>query len=342
MNDSDVYKIIRKQIEYYLSDENLRNDRFFHGKITSSPDSSVSLETFLNCNKIRKMNTSVEKIKKALENSSVLKLTEDGNGVRRISTTLPPLRSKQLLLTLDKKKETTNPDNVVVFVPLILTFPVTSDIYFKARDLEKKIPKLFLAEVPYCKISKKQGVVVFNEKTADLDALADFTAQEHNIDKIAIKFQQLSPEDTLKWFKNNRSYLEEALKKKYDYGTLRENSENGPAQLSIDDLYGPVTIGDRTFSNFREAKNYFKGVIAKTRNGETLREEDTGIVKALLPHHSQSGTKTKEMIGITVDCHPQYPTTRCFFIQKHDGEHEDFSYFKCLTQLYNELLKTKK
>ena len=31
-------KELKKQIEYYLSDENLKKDDFFHKKISSSPD----------------------------------------------------------------------------------------------------------------------------------------------------------------------------------------------------------------------------------------------------------------------------------------------------------------
>lgn len=338
MNDSDYYDKIRKQVEYYLSDENLRNDKFFHGKISSAADGAVPLDVFLNCNKIKKMNATLEKLKKSLKDSLVLKLTEDGNGVKRLNSNLPPLRSKQLLLTLDNKKDNSGNENIVVFVPLVLSFPITSEIAIKSKEFEKKIPKLYTGEVPYCKVSKKQGILVFNEKAVDFEALDDFVAQEWPLEKVSIKFTKMDAGETRKWFKNNKPYLEEALKRKYDYTTLKE-TEGAPVQANIDDNFGPVTIGERQFSDFREAKNFFKGLMARTKNGEKLQESDEAIVKALLAYHTNASEKTKDIIGITVDCHPEYPTTRCFFIQKHDGEEQDFSYFKCLTALYNQLIK---
>jgi len=286
------------------------------------------------------MGATVDKIKKALEASSTLKLSVDGTAVTRVLPTIPPLRTRQLLLTLDKKANHSD-DGLVVFIPLVLSFPVTSEIFFKTRDFEKKIPKLFLAEVPYCKISKKQGVVVFNEKEADLDAIDDFVAQEHSVEKVTLKFTKLNPEETFQWFKNNRQSLEDSLKKRYSYRLARQNSEPGPAQLTIDDNYGPIELGGRKFCDFRETKNYFKGVLARTRNGEKVGEEETAVVKALLSHHSNAEEKLRDFVGISVNSNPEYPTTRCFFIERHGGDSEDFSYHKCLTHMYNELLKNK-
>ena len=62
MNDNDLYDKIKKQIEYYLCDDNLKNDPFFNSLISSSPDGFVSLQVFMNCNKIKKMNIKMSEL----------------------------------------------------------------------------------------------------------------------------------------------------------------------------------------------------------------------------------------------------------------------------------------
>lgn len=44
---------IREQIEYYLSDGNLRNDKFFREQIQADKEGWVLITHFLNCNKIK-------------------------------------------------------------------------------------------------------------------------------------------------------------------------------------------------------------------------------------------------------------------------------------------------
>jgi hypothetical protein len=47
---------IKKQMEYYLSDENLAKDDFFRDKIESNKAGGyVALMLFMNCNKVKKM-----------------------------------------------------------------------------------------------------------------------------------------------------------------------------------------------------------------------------------------------------------------------------------------------
>lgn len=336
MNDNDLYQKIQAQVEYYLSDENLKNDKFFHNQIKNSPDGSIPLQLFLNCNKIKKMNISIDKLQKSIEDSHLLTLTEDKSKVKRINTVIPSLRIKRLVLTIDKKKEANSEDDVI-FLPYVLTFPVTSDIFFKARDFERKISKAFVIDVPYVKISKKVAVVVFNEKTIDLDAITDFLAQEILIDKIAIKFTQMDESEMHKWFKNNRPYLETALKAKYDYSSFRENNET--EEQEIDDNFGPVELASRQFKDFREIKFHLKGILAATRNGDVLGAEALEQVKDLLKYHHRGTEKLADLKDIKVDANPEYPTTRCFFIVKKDEVLEDFSYHKCLKNMYNALIK---
>ena len=46
---------LKKQVEYYLSDKNLVNDRFFHEKLSEGKDGWMDLSFILNCNKIKSL-----------------------------------------------------------------------------------------------------------------------------------------------------------------------------------------------------------------------------------------------------------------------------------------------
>ena len=56
---------IQKQIEYYLSDANLSRDKFFREQIETDKEGWVSIAHFLNCNKVKSMGVSSEKIAEA-------------------------------------------------------------------------------------------------------------------------------------------------------------------------------------------------------------------------------------------------------------------------------------
>ncbi|KAL5277590.1 LARP7 family protein [Megaselia abdita] len=77
------YNDIRQQIEFYFGDANLAKDRFVRELIQKDP--YVPLSVFLTFNKIKKFTTSLDEIRKSLETSTFLKLSEDGDKVRRIT-----------------------------------------------------------------------------------------------------------------------------------------------------------------------------------------------------------------------------------------------------------------
>jgi hypothetical protein len=68
---------IKKQIEYYLGDENLAIDEFFRDKISQSKDGWILVDTFLACNKVKKMNLKSQDIIEACKSSTDLEINED-------------------------------------------------------------------------------------------------------------------------------------------------------------------------------------------------------------------------------------------------------------------------
>ncbi|KAI5739342.1 hypothetical protein M8J77_018089 [Diaphorina citri] len=76
-----LYQQIMNLMEFYLSDSNLRKDRFFSQLLQESPEIEVSV--FLKCNKLARLTHDPDDVVKALRKSKLLEVTEDGTKVRR-------------------------------------------------------------------------------------------------------------------------------------------------------------------------------------------------------------------------------------------------------------------
>ena len=74
---------IKKQMEYYFSNDNFRTDKYLRAKVAEDADGFVPLEVFMNFNKLKKMTTDLTLLPRALEDSEDLELSEDKGAVRR-------------------------------------------------------------------------------------------------------------------------------------------------------------------------------------------------------------------------------------------------------------------
>ena len=77
---------IKKQMEYYMSDDNLARDEFFREKIESNKAGGyVALSLYLNCNKVKKMGITEGQIAAAVAGSTLVELSDDKLSLRRMS-----------------------------------------------------------------------------------------------------------------------------------------------------------------------------------------------------------------------------------------------------------------
>jgi hypothetical protein len=74
---------LKKQVEYYLSDKNLTNDRFFHEKISEAKDGWIDLSNIIACNKIKqfKLKNAALEIAEAVKDSTEVEVA--GAKIRR-------------------------------------------------------------------------------------------------------------------------------------------------------------------------------------------------------------------------------------------------------------------
>ena len=74
---------LQKQVEYYLSDANLKHDKFFHTKMSETEGGWLSLVHILACNKIKTLTTKASDVAAAVKASSVAEVNEAQDAIRR-------------------------------------------------------------------------------------------------------------------------------------------------------------------------------------------------------------------------------------------------------------------
>ncbi len=75
--------LVKKQIEYYLSDLNLKKDDFFYEKISTSKDGWIDISLFLNCNKVKELKAKASDIADACVDSEKVEISKDQKQIRR-------------------------------------------------------------------------------------------------------------------------------------------------------------------------------------------------------------------------------------------------------------------
>lgn len=98
--DENPDESVRQTVEYYLSDENLSKDPFFHRAITDVPDGWVELGFLLACGRLKKLGATEAQILRVLKDSDNLDIRaegEDEDGIEvpaavRRRRDLPPLQ----------------------------------------------------------------------------------------------------------------------------------------------------------------------------------------------------------------------------------------------------------
>lgn len=74
---------LKTQVEYYLSDNNLKKDRFFHTKISTAKEGWIPISLILNCNKVKSLGATANSIAEAVESSDKVEVSMDKKQIRR-------------------------------------------------------------------------------------------------------------------------------------------------------------------------------------------------------------------------------------------------------------------
>merc|ERR1719399_210554 len=299
---------IRKQVEYSLSDDNLRHDKFFHDKISANGEGWLDLNLVLTCNKMKAMRAGREDVLAALKESSVEVRLEPGAVRRPQNKALPPLQAKPQ--HQQKKKLHAHDGGIVV---LFKKVPEEQSWIQVKEKLREKLPQK--TQIWYAShISDKQECVVacapfendvafFEELKLDLGG-ASVTCEVCHGDAL---------QACLKLMPKN----------------IREKREK-EARKQQKERNRPIVVGSQRFMNLGALRGRVKEILNSRSDGEALKEggADFKLMQAILAFHPNK-EKGKGLVGIKVGKSPQ-GDSRCFFMVRGDGCSEDFSAKKCL------------
>jgi len=343
------HSTLTTQVEYYLSNTNLENDEFFHHELENSAEGYLALDLIMNCNKIKKLSATYADLKDAIANSKILELNDNKDSVRRLDKTLPEFKgkkkfematrasrknseksvaSKNVIAKNEEEEETSK-----VFVPHLLIITDVDGLPKNGKLMEETIGEQFKTKVPYARINRSNGHLVFDKNCKD---------SSEAIEKLLVdgfefegkKFEVIASDDRERnlFNKENLAYLEKIVKKKFG------KSVKKAGKVVEKKLFVPVTFAGKKYNNFSGLSTQFKNIISKSRNGVEVDEDSSKMVRELLKLHDSSDSKLKDAKSFLVDFHPVYKQTRCFFVVKEDGTKEDFSIHKCLNNLKDKIM----
>jgi hypothetical protein len=153
---------LKKQVEYYLSDANLKHDKFFHTKLSEGTDGWMSLTHILACNKLKTLTTESMDIVEAVSNSTEIETNESGDSIRR-KNPLPVFEGE-----LRRTPKATKDKNPAVYKKQILFG-------------DFKFPNLAAAKKRVGEILKsRRAGVIFKEGTPDYNLVLAVLAEHPN------------------------------------------------------------------------------------------------------------------------------------------------------------------
>ena len=82
---------LKKQVEWYFSDENLSHDKFFHELISSDEHGYVKIEVILKCQRVKNLKATKENILEAILTSTQVETNQAKDSIRRKNNSPPPV-----------------------------------------------------------------------------------------------------------------------------------------------------------------------------------------------------------------------------------------------------------
>ncbi|CAE7577581.1 La [Symbiodinium natans] len=302
--------VVRKQVEYYLSDENLKYDKFFHDKISGNADGWLDMSFILSCNKMKSMRAGKEDVVAALKESKI-ELNEGNAAVRRPGNApLPKLESRP---SHPQKKNSIHAHDGGV-VAMFRGIPEEQQWTQVKAAVQEKLP----AKVNLWHVSQ------VSDKNECALACAPFDGDVPFFEGLTIELGGAS----LKCEICFADVLQKALKDMPKHIRDKRERESRKRQKERN---RPIKLGTCQFNNVAMLRGRVKEILNSRSDGEQLKPDgsDFKLIKSLLEFHPSGPGKSEGLVGIKVGKSHQ-GDSRCFYMIKEGGKEEDFSAKKCL------------
>jgi hypothetical protein len=353
--EKGLESLIVEQAEYYMSDENLKKDSFFHSKISESKDGFIPIDFLLNCNKMKKHLISKEELAKALKNSTQLVVSDDGNMFKRVNSKIPTLtllNKKRYNNKTEEKEETTklvstdkNEDDVVIY-SIKSSKCVDTNWRIIQESIIKNNPGL---EVSYMRFAKDTGHLGIANKHVSKLAETKVNLELENGNNVTVEIYKCTADDLVDFWKLHGNHLKMCLNKdlKFNKNSKQEkeqkkNKKKEEENLNLKKfdhkLTTPVSLGQNKFIDIKDIRQKARSIMNNIKEGDKPLPHETKFLEDVLKYHPNK-QKTEGLDYFTTGQHPDHPENKCFFIIKKGGEKNDFSINKCLEVVYEKYSK---
>lgn len=333
-NNSAQVLDIKTQMEYYLSDENLKKDNFFSEKISSDPNGYVDLDLFLKCNKIIKAKWTKDDLIQGIKLSTIIELDDKSSRVRRKNN--PPLPELTMLNKKRKKdtkqndedEEDNEKDKIDMNIdPIILLVSSPKDVTTKWKDIIQEFrDQNTELNVVYGRFKGNEGHIGI---IISPDSELKFT-QTFKIDDVTFSVKKCEDEQLIDFWKNHGSHYELCCKGKKD------PKGHNKKKVNTTYLVSAVQLGGQSYNDLSMIRAKSRAILNNSKDGEPLNENDHKFILDILKYHHNYDEKIKNMSYITTGTPEKYAFSRCYFIVNKENTKTDFSIQKCL-----EIIETK-
>ncbi|MCQ2817609.1 MAG: DUF3223 domain-containing protein [archaeon] len=321
---------IKNQLEYYLSDDNLKRDEFFHKTISENPDGYLDLTLILKCNKIIKAKWTKENLIEGAKLSSEIELDATCDKIRRKGNReLPEL----ILLKKKRKNEEEDKDEEEKEVEeerVIIAISSKEEVETSWKKIEEKFKEENKAlNVIYCRFKKKEGhIAILTKAKEEIKFTPSLEVEGHSFE-----FKLCEGDALIDFYKDHYNHLESCLKALEKTKKNKKDKNKSSKKEKNHQLKEPLKLGGSTFNDISSIRNKVREILADTKDGVALKQKQQLIIMDILKYHHNYEEKVKDMDFITCGKSPEFPQSRCFFIQKKNGDKVDFSIKKCIDEL---------
>lgn len=290
---------IRTQVEYYLSDINLKRDRLFYARIRKAEGGFIPLHLLLKCPKLLELTESIEEIAQAIAVSGELELNSDRTEVRRVhNRPLPPF-------TLPSKRVLQPPHPTVT----VLRIQLPTGTLLPWSTLQSAFSsQLSCQQIHY---TDEEGYVVLPGDIHE-SVIKTVISTGVSVGNTVYPVYKVGNEHLLRFWKVHISHYE---------------------AISFQPYYQQYKLGGYCFKSLGEIKAYIRTLLAISLDDHPIDPQYHPFLLDLLKLHPKFKEKSWNLAYFSAGKHPNHPESRTFFTVRSDESREDFSTAKCLARI---------
>mmetsp|Transcript_25662 Transcript_25662/g.22684 ORF Transcript_25662/g.22684 Transcript_25662/m.22684 type:complete len:217 (+) Transcript_25662:405-1055(+) len=199
-----------------------------------------------------------------------------------------------------------------------------NDGKIKWDAIQQEVEKAYDVKVAYSRLNKTEGHFAIDQRKLNDDLTKKIVDGGFSIGDATATVKECAGDDLKAFYNDHGHHLNTCLervglKKKKKGKKDRTDTKNSE-----------FIFMNQRYNNISKLRGIFRDLIQQSSNGEKFKDAEHTMLLELLKFHEAFEQKAKDLDHFTVDQHPEYKSTRCFFVVRKDGTREDWSFQKCL------------